>query len=110
MQLKNVQLAVRVVFTVLLLAGVYRETGLFTTGALALVAIGLEAIAVLLKPEPVFHRTQILAAKDNAFLHGVREVVPDDIAIAFLLWKSQQSYASHDQTKGYWAALYDLVA
>ena len=110
MQLKNVQLAARVVFTVLLLAGVYRETGLFTTGALALVSIGLEAIAVLIKPKPTFSQAHISAAKENAFFNGVRARISDDVAIAFLLWKSQQDYPSHDQDKGYWAALYDLAA
>jgi len=57
-----------------------------------------------------FLPSQISDAKKNAFLFGVRAEVPDDVAIAFLLWKSQQDYPSHDQDKGYWQALYNLAA
>jgi len=56
-----------------------------------------------------FLPSQISDAKENAFLHGVREVVPDGVAIAFLTWRSRQDYPSHDKTKGYWGTFYNLV-
>jgi len=48
MRLKDLQVAVRVVFAALLLFCVYRETGVFTAGALALVFISLEVIVLRL--------------------------------------------------------------
>ena len=48
MQLKDLQVAVRAVFTAMLLFCVYRETGIFTAGALALVFISLEVIVLSL--------------------------------------------------------------
>jgi len=51
----------------------------------------------------------ISAAKKNAFEHGVREVVSDSVAIAFLTWRSQQGYASLSQIRNYWAESYGLA-
>jgi len=56
-----------------------------------------------------FLPSQISDAKENAFLHGVREVVPDGVAITFLFWRARQDRPSHDQVKGYWAEFYELV-
>jgi len=59
---------------------------------------------------PTFTQQQILAAKENASLYGVREEVSDDVAITFLFWRSRQDHSpSYNKTKEYWDMIYKLV-
>jgi len=56
-----------------------------------------------------FTQEQILGAKENAYIYGVRAEIPNGVAITFLFWRARQDCPSHDQVKGYWAEFYELV-
>jgi len=56
-----------------------------------------------------FTQEDIALAKENAFLHGVREEVSDGVATSFLFWWGLRDCPSRTQVRNYWGEFYTLA-